>query len=395
MNVLSRFLVGGMRSILDDATQSPSLVVNFMYYIASVYLKSASLCRSAHGEAFLVTMAALTKNPGWLRFWRREVWDCFLDPSFFAMERAALPLWATIVKNTVNLDKERLGEVVARLAGGSGATALFASREAELAARGLLLRRVTFALLCGDVDEHLRILPGLFERVADAFRSGTVALYNDVFRCLRACLVRFSSQHLSFFWPVVLTELARLLATTASQAAGHPSSWLMTGDNVDVFAARFLANGSTAVDAPPLALRGVAAVASGQLLAACKFIDLAFALGRDEFQTFQWLFVSEAVVDIDSLPPAIVQMSPAPWLEAALLASGAPARPASDVALSGTAGPLLASVSWLASPQQLMPFARSLPGHLYDLPLAAAPSVDVDALAEDILGEFVVDSDAL
>jgi len=95
------------------------------------------------------------------------------------------------------------------MANTSSGPSLFVSRDAEIAARGQLLRRIAFLVLCGDFDEHLRILPTLFERIVEIFRNQWVVLFDDVFRCLRVLLVKVSHQHLSFFWPVVLTELVR------------------------------------------------------------------------------------------------------------------------------------------------------------------------------------------
>jgi len=112
MTLISRFLIVGIRAVLDEATQAPLLIVNFMYYVASVYLKSPSLRRTLHGEAFLAAMVALTKNSAWLKYWRREIWDTFLDANFFTIERRAITLWTSILKNAMNADKDKISDLV-------------------------------------------------------------------------------------------------------------------------------------------------------------------------------------------------------------------------------------------------------------------------------------------
>ena len=57
----------------------------------------ARLRRTEHGRLALAVLAAVARYPPWLRYLRREVWECFLSDSFFPVYLPALPSWTVLL----------------------------------------------------------------------------------------------------------------------------------------------------------------------------------------------------------------------------------------------------------------------------------------------------------
>lgn len=70
----------------------------------------------------------------------------------------------------------------------------------------------------------------------------------QVYLCLRVLLCRIGNQHLSSFWPIILTELLRLYEQLMSEPSTSSSEYLQL------------------------------------ILSACKFLDLLLVLQTEEFQ---------------------------------------------------------------------------------------------------------------
>lgn len=69
---------------------------------------------------------------------------------------------------------------------------------------------MSFVIFSGQRDYWLPQLPLIQEKLVDLLRNtGVDPVISEVFLCLRVMLVRFSSQHLNAFWPVIITELVR------------------------------------------------------------------------------------------------------------------------------------------------------------------------------------------
>ncbi len=139
---------------------------------------------------------------------------------------------------------------------------LFISREQDLANKARQLKRISFVIYAGQIDQYISYLPAIQEKVVEALKvTNASPIYCQVFVMLRVLLLRFSASHLRSFWPTVVTELVR--------------GWYITETpQLRVFA--------ETVD-PPL------------ILAACKFLDLALILHTEEFHLYEWMFVCDVI----------------------------------------------------------------------------------------------------
>ena len=87
---------------------------------------------------------------------------------------------------------------------------IFINRDLEALARALSLRRLSFAILAGEMNRYLAQLPAIQEKLVDLLRAPVGDLVHaEVYLCLRVLLLRIGNQHLASLWPVILTELVR------------------------------------------------------------------------------------------------------------------------------------------------------------------------------------------
>lgn len=134
--------------------------------------------------------------------------DFSADPKFFLMNIKAGEGWAPVIYALMNGDKERFVETVGRVS--TPSTNIFTNREAETALRATHMRRMSYAIYIGPRDHWLPQLPLIQEKLVELLRSGAAdPVVCEVYLCLRILLMRFSSQHLSGLWPVVITEMVR------------------------------------------------------------------------------------------------------------------------------------------------------------------------------------------
>ncbi|RKO82997.1 hypothetical protein BDK51DRAFT_34266 [Blyttiomyces helicus] len=200
-----------------------------------------------------------------------------------------------------------------------------------------MLRRLSFALFCGAVDQYLPQLPSIQEKLVEVLKVSTGLMHVEVFLCLRVLLVRISTQHLSNLWPTVLTELIRLFGVYLKGQDAEKS------EDVSVF------------------------------FSSLKFLDLVLALGIEEFQWHQWIFITETLeVFLDKFSPqppvALIDKLGARWDHPPSKTS---APPASDTLLPPRRRPLL-TMRTITDRRQLEPFVRTVSRRVFVDTLAGA-----------------------
>ena len=135
--------------------------------------------------------------------------------------------------------------------------------------RSLNLRRLSFILLAAERNHYLAQLPNIQEKLVDILRTDVVSprvhsevsrhatsdsdidipeLTMQVYLCLRVLMCRISPQHLTNFWPVILTELIKVFESTMDDPPADGSEDLTL------------------------------------ILAACKFLDLLLIIQSEDFQ---------------------------------------------------------------------------------------------------------------
>ncbi|RUS22466.1 hypothetical protein BC937DRAFT_88992 [Endogone sp. FLAS-F59071] len=243
---LAQAVISNLRRLVADPDRINSLLNNLMYYVIAPLLKTrASFSKIA---VILDQICEMAKMPFTYRTWRKEVWDVFLDNRFFYMNATTAKKWRSIIQTIMTTEKERFTEIVGRIST-SPSTTLFSNKDQESVNRALNLRRLSYIIFCGAMDQYLQQLPVIQEKLVDLLKlSHTELVHIEIYLCLRVLLVRISNKHLSNFWPVLLTELIRLFGMfMQDETADRP-------EEANIF------------------------------LAACKFLDLLCTLETDAFQ---------------------------------------------------------------------------------------------------------------
>ena len=247
-----------LRKFAVDQDKALNICTNVVYYIITPALRQKRKSLEVP-STILRLLTEITKLPGTLRAWKNAVADVFQDARFFQMSAEAGRQWQPVVSALMNSDKERFVELVGRVTS-TPSTNIFTNKEAETLSRATNLRRLTYVIYAAEKDHWLTHLPALQEKLVDLLRNGSSdPVGSEVYLCLRVLLLRFSPRHLSAFWPVIITELMRLLEGCLEE---------MPSDHSDVL----------------------------QLVySASKFLDLLLTLQTDDFQIHQWLFITDTV----------------------------------------------------------------------------------------------------
>ncbi|KAG9286705.1 hypothetical protein G9A89_012255 [Geosiphon pyriformis] len=243
------------RFFVLEADRIIQIMSNVMYYIIAPSLRKQQSVGISHETLDL--LCEISQISSVYPKWRKEVWDIFIDNRFFVMGSAATAKWRTIIQIIMISEKERFAEILGRIST-SPANTLFTSKDQESYNRALNLRRLSFIIYCGKMDQYLSQLPIVQEKLVELLKLGITELVHiEIYLCLRILLCRISNQHLSNFWPVILTELINLFGIFEKDVPPEKP------EELNVF------------------------------LAACKFLDLVFVLQTDEFQIYQWMFITD------------------------------------------------------------------------------------------------------
>ncbi|RHZ59323.1 hypothetical protein Glove_364g9 [Diversispora epigaea] len=260
---LANVVVPNLRRILADQDRIISVATNIVYYIISSALKNRP--NSGVNSVILDLLCEISKIPFVYRVWRKEAWDVFIDSRFFNMSPSAAKRWNVIIQTIMTSEKERFAEVLARI-NTTPANALFVNKEQESLSRAFNLRRLSYLIFCGKLDQYLKQLHSIAEKLVELFKLGFVELvHGEIYLCLRILMCRISNQHLSNFWPGILTELINLFGSFLQSEPSRKENKSEHSETANSF------------------------------LAACKFLDLLFVLQTNDFQIYEWMFIADTI----------------------------------------------------------------------------------------------------
>lgn len=252
-------LLPNLRRLLADSDKVLALCNNIVYYIVAPSMKTKSRTLDVE-RPIMDIMAEMVKIPAALKAWRAPISEAFTDTRFFNANPASSPRWRLLVKTLMESDKTVIAELIGKITAAPSAN-IFANREYEMLLRSLNLRRLSYALFAGERNQYLGQLPAIQEKLVDLLRNPTLApvVLSEVYLCMRVLLCRLSPHNMNSFWPVILTEMFRVFEQCIGSPPADGSEDLMV------------------------------------ILAACKFLDLVLVLQTEEFQTHQWMFVTDTV----------------------------------------------------------------------------------------------------
>ena len=109
-------------------------------------------------------------------------------------------------RSLYNFNKELLTKIASL---GQGSISLLSSKEQEQEQRALLLKRLAWVIFCSDIDQYQRQMPDITDRLSECLRTVPVSpmVQSAVFLCFRVILLRMSASHVTFLWPLIITEM--------------------------------------------------------------------------------------------------------------------------------------------------------------------------------------------
>ncbi|KRZ76580.1 Protein pad-1 [Trichinella papuae] len=151
-------------------------------------------------------LSQLTQHSQVFPTWRKTVFEVFMDASFFKMSISCLKKWTVVIDHLrALLNKDIISRIFAP-------QSLFLSKEQEYELRAAALRRLSFLLLSGAVDQYVDFLNEIQERIAENLRLSHVPhIYKAMFICFRALVIRVSSKDLPQFWYAIINEIVQVL----------------------------------------------------------------------------------------------------------------------------------------------------------------------------------------
>ncbi|KAG7099897.1 hypothetical protein E1B28_001698 [Marasmius oreades] len=356
---LALSVLPSLRRFLVDTDKVSTSCTNIAYYVVSPCLRG-KLRPLEVDSTTIAIIQEMTRIPSAFKAWKSPVTELLNDNRLFSCTPESAEMWKPIIKSLFDSDKTAFPELLSKIASAPSAN-IFTNREYEMLLRSLNLRRLSLVLLAADKNHYLTQLPSIQEKLVDVLRNVTSpVVQSEVYLCIRVLLCRLSPHSLTSFWPVVLTELYRVLEQTVTV--------LPTDGAEDL----------------PL------------ILSACKCLDLLLALQTEEFQIHQWIFITDTVDAI---------YRPNGWAPEALMdqlaevagslprtTSNAGPSPAHNLSSFGNQRPMrrpiLNSIHQIDSIRELMPFFSSVSMSTYESVYASYANVDWDVVERGLLEDM-------
>jgi hypothetical protein len=67
-----------------------------------------------HRQAALEALVVMCKHPQGVKVMRKDIWDIFLEASFFPIDRPLVECWKSIIGKIMSSERERLLELVCK-----------------------------------------------------------------------------------------------------------------------------------------------------------------------------------------------------------------------------------------------------------------------------------------
>ncbi|KAJ3401606.1 hypothetical protein HDU80_005857 [Chytriomyces hyalinus] len=317
-------IIPNIRKLFLDQERILMAFSNLVYYVVAPAVKANPNLSAAKYLTVRRILLVASKLVFVVKTWKKEVWDAFMESKFWEMGIEPFRDWKTIMTSLVSADREsKIAELATKVSVASS-TSLFASREQELLLRISSLRRISFLIWCGSVDQFLPQLPQIQEKLVEVLKGPAGLMHIEAYLCLRVLMCRMKAHHLSNLWPVVLTELIQIFGVYLRDQGSK--------QDLEVF------------------------------LACCKLLELLLLLGTEEFQWHQWIFVGETFLtnDTDDLSPSLIDRLSHKWesYHASETAS-------TEISNASTLRRPVLTMKSVKDKAQLAPFIATLSRHTY------------------------------
>ena len=269
--------------ILETSDRVQNAVNSISSSLISPIIHAKSFPSNINSEVLSLFLQVAKRAPT-AKQWKKDLADVFNEPklltvSVLQMERA----WFPLIRHWCLYDRERMPELLSRLSPPSSAGIMFgvgasaARLEADRKTQ-LNLRRICILLLASPEDSFVIHLRSIEEKLVELFEasaasSPSASIKAELFLLCRALVLSTSTAHLAPFWPVINDNLQHALTSLTTAGSTNLGLGNLT------------------------------------LLQSCKLLDVLIAVSPEEFQLYEWLYVTDTV-------DAVYQ--PTSWSPAAL-----------------------------------------------------------------------------
>jgi len=255
--------------ILVETERVTSVVTNIVTSVIGPTFRAKAFPENV-STGILNLLQALSRVSQSNKFWKKEMNDAFNDSRFFSTPLPVLKeSWLPILAQWTLSDKDRLIELLSRLTAPTTAGIMFgvgatsARQEADRRTQ-LTLRRIALLILASTEDSFTPTILQIMEKVVELLTATPASSPSSVTRAdviilLRALILKTSSIHLAPLWPTISNELTSAL-----------SSLLPEAENKEHYN-------------------------NAGIIQACKLLDQLIVLNPDDFQLFQWLYISDTI----------------------------------------------------------------------------------------------------
>ena len=215
---LSKFLAPLLDAVYDEKESVISMIQPLQLHIFSRLREKVGLERDdiISSTRLMVSLCDYTYT---LRSFRRQILDIFMDPGFFDLVSPTLPSWLKLMDMIYSLEKNALSDliveknIVSKVASDVLQTITIQGKGIDANHRCRLLRRISFILFAGAVDQYVQSLALIQTKLVECLKATTAhgPLLREIFLCMKMLLLRMSFTHIRPFWPVIMYEVIRRL----------------------------------------------------------------------------------------------------------------------------------------------------------------------------------------
>nr|POE48643.1 protein dopey [Quercus suber] len=262
-------VISSLDIIVDSSDRANAIINSISTSLINPMMHAKSFPRNMSPDTLAVVLEMASKAPT-AKSWKKDLTDAFNDSKMLGSTLTMMEDgWLPAFKHLFLRDKERFTELLSRMPAPSTAGIMFgvgasaARLEADRKTQ-LNLRRICIALLSTPEDTFVSNLREIQEKLVELFDAGLASspsaiIKAELFMLCRALLLSHSTIHLSLFWPIINDKLQSAMM---SLLPGSPETSTLTNFS---------------------------------LLQACKLLDQLVALSLDDFQLYQWLYITDTV----------------------------------------------------------------------------------------------------
>jgi hypothetical protein len=265
--VILKHVVTKLESILDSVDRISSVINIIITSLISPAFHTKSFPNTITPD-LLSLLARMTRKAPTAKLWRREVLDAFNNPRILDSSVSLTEhYWFPVLQQWSQGDKERVIDLLSRLAPPSSAGIMFgvgaaAARLKADSETQFILRRLCLLLLASPTDSYAAHMQLVEEKLVELFQASTSSspsstIKAELFMLCRALILSTTAVNVAPLWPIINDQLQSALSCLA------PSDSRRSG------------------------------FTNLSLLQAGKLLDLLVALAPDEFQLYEWLYVTD------------------------------------------------------------------------------------------------------